>query len=317
MIDPLGVFLVKEQAAFGTPVDDLTGAANYFPALKGSKLDPIPEFTPVEECSAGFDQDAGVRGFVNINAELSCHMRSLGVSTAPDFGLLAKAAGMSETVTAVGGGNKYIYTPAATFLSKDLSIWHYTGGIGSNASILTKAGNCVGDWKISVEASKPATFALSGIKGKFISEAAATLITPTKDRTLYPAALGWTVSYNGVTYKLIKAEIEGGNTGEQYIDGTEAYGYGKSDIGDKKGKFTLQFYADAALALPSVGVLAGDIASAFSLVYGPTGRKLAISIAYPQGQNWTKGSVGNLTVFDVSGIITRNAITVTINNDLT
>jgi hypothetical protein len=390
MNEALGVFLVKEQAVFGTPADDLVGT-NYFPALKGSKIDVVPEFTQIEECSAGYDQELGVRGFVNINGELAAYVRSLGLTTAPDIGLIAKAAGMTETITyyqitltpgadktatwqvgdtvqndtgngddwtgtiaaisatsirvtlvtgtyltiniadgienttrtdvttvsAKTSSNKYSYAPAFAALGSDLSIWHYTGGIGASASILTKSGNCVGDWKIEIEAGKPAKFTLSSIKGKYISETAATVPTPTKTRTAYPAALAWTVSYNGVSYKVIKATIEGSNAVEQFIDGTEAYGYSKGNIGDKKCKFNLQFYSDASLALPSVGGLASAVESAFSLTYGPTNGQVGIGITYPQTQAWPKSAVGNLTVFDVSGIATRNAVSIAVNNDLT
>lgn len=318
MVEQLEVFLVKKQATFGTAEASLTGADNYFPALKGlSKLEPVPQYSPVEECSAGYDQDLGVVGFVNSNVELSCYMRSLGTSTAPDFGLLAQAAGFSETVTAVGGnGNKYIYQPSSTLVSKDLTVWHYAGGYGSNASILTKAANVVGNAKVTIEAGKPSIFALTGGKGQYVSEAAATLPTPTKTRTLYPAALGWTVSIHGVAYKLIKADFDMVVALDQYIDGTQAYGFGNSEIGQKKGKFTLQFYADASLALPSVAGLAGAVESAITIVYGVATNKLHFSIGYPQIQDWKKSAVGNLTVFDVSGIMSRNDFVITTNNDL-
>jgi hypothetical protein len=223
----------------------------------------------------------------------------------------------TTTVSAKASSNKYAYSPLFATRGKDLTAWHYSGGIGTSASILSKFGNIVGNWKITIEAGKPSIFQLTGAKGKFLSEAAATIVSPTKNRTVYPAALAWTVSVHGVTYKLVKMEIEGGNSIDQRIDGTEAYGYGSTEVTDKKGKFNLQIYADAALALPSVAGLASAVESAITLVYGPANGKLHFSIGYPQIQDWKKTSVGNLTAFDITGIMSQNNFVITTNNDLT
>lgn len=391
MVDPLSFILLKLQSVFGTPETTLDEATDYFPAIKGSSIEAVPEFNKIEEMAGEYDQMADSRGMVNLSGEINCNMRSLGADTAPDFAILAKAGGMTETisyyditltlgadksatweeddelqndsgngddwtgtlvsitatqvvvalttgtfaaiatadgienttksdtttVSAKSSSNKYSYSPAIAARGGDLTAWHFTGGIGDDESVLSKFGNIVGNWKITIEAGKVSVFSLNGLKGKYISEEAETIVSPTKKRVLYPSALAWTVSVNGIVYKLIKLEIDGGNEPEQQIDGTEENGYGRSEIGNKKGTFTAQFYADASLELPSVEILAGTIGDAITVEYGPTDREIYVSIGYPQFQKWEKATVGNLTVFNVSGIMERNNFAVAANNGLT
>lgn len=318
MNEGLDLYLVKEQGTFGTAETGLVGT-DYFPALRsGSSDDVNPEFTPIDECSGFFDQDLSVRGKIEGAINLACYMRSLGVSTAPDFAKLAKACGLKETVTAVVGGNKYAYAPNADATLKDLTVWKYLGGAGTSGSILRKFGNVVGDWKLSLEAGKPAQFLLSGGKGQFVSEAAATLPTPTKSRTVYPALVGATISINGLsTYKLIKIDFEGGNKVDQYIDPSQSYGLGQSDIGEKKIKFSMQLYADPSIALPSASVIADAVESSISITWGVTNNKINVAASYPQFNSWKTSKVGSLHAFDIAGICSQNNFAITVNNDLT
>lgn len=315
MIKELECWLVKKQATFGTQGDDLDGG-DYFPALPDSKLEIIPQFTDIESVSAVYDQDLSVKGFVNMNAELSCYMRSLGAATEPDYGLLAKASGWGVSGPTAG---KYTYTPitaVSTKTSDDLEIFHYTGGIGENASILTKAGNIIGNWKIAGDVGKPVIFSLTGAKGIFVSQAAATMVTEIiKDRTLIPPALPVTVSINGVVYKVMKFSFEGGNSVEQYIDCAVTYGFGDSEITKKKIKFGFTCYANASLANPLDAVIAGDVVSDVELTWGKTLYQTKIDVDDPQFTDCKIVDVGGLTGWEVSGIATQNDIVITQNND--
>lgn len=317
------LFLVQTQSANGTPESDLVGTADYFPALRdGSSMESAPEFTEVDEVSSEFDQRPSVLGAVGVSGNLACYMRSLGTATAPDFGKLLKAAGLKETATPMGeNGNKYSYAQASDFGHSELTVYKYDGGIGSNGSVLTIGGNIAGDWKITFEANKPVRCELVGYKGVFVSNAVGTLPSEiTKPTNRYPAFQAATVSINGVTtYKLIKAIFEGGVSAEQHLDPVQTRGYAGHEIGQKKGKFSLQIYADPALALPSTAVLADAVESAIALTWGTHATdkiQQNLTVTYPQFTMWKESKVGSLIVYDISGILTRNNVTVTVNNDL-
>jgi hypothetical protein len=315
MIKELECFLAKKQVTFGAQGDDLTGD-NYFPALPDSKVEIIPAMTDIETVSAIYDQDIAVRGMVNANAELSCYMRSLGDATEPDYALLARASGW-----AVAGptGGKYTLTPIinpTTSTGDDLEVWHYLGGIGSNASVLTKIGNVIGNWKITGDVGKPVVFSLTGAKGIFITQAAATMVTSVvKDRTLIPAALPVTVSINGVVYKIMKFSFDGGNSVEQYIDCAATYGFGDSEITKKKVKFSFTCYANAALANPLDAVIAGDVVADVSIIWGKALYTTKILVDDPQFTDCKTVDVGGLTGWEVTGNATQNDITIVQNND--
>jgi hypothetical protein len=322
MVKELDVYLVKEQAAFGTAETSLSNTANFFPALPDSKIEVTPEFQEIEIASGGYDQDIAVRGHVRATVGLSCYMRSIGtlVGNVPDFGLLAKAAGFAASTATGGSKYRHIFVPSTTLIGKDLTVWHYAGGVGTSASILRKVGNVVGDWKISGEAGKPGVFALVSGKGQYISDAAATLVVPTKDRSLIPAVNTVVALINNVAYKVLKFEFTGGNGVEQFVDSTTSYGMGRTDVTKKKGKFMVQVYADAALALPITALLGGDVlaSTALSIRWGATAdKKIDVVAAYPQYTDCKTEDAGGLTVWTLTGNLTRNDITITVNADAT
>lgn len=315
MVKELEYWLVKIQDVFGTPNDDLD-ETDYFPALPDSNMEVIPAFTDIETVSAIFDQDIAVRGFVNVNADLSCYMRSLGYATEPDYGKLAKAAGFEVDLT----DGIYTYTQILAPTTKstdDLSVWHCSGGIGANASILRKAGNIVGDWKISGEVGKPPIFSLVGAKGVYVSEAADTSIYAiiVKDRSLIPAVLPLTVSINGVAYKVLKFEFTGGCDVQQYIDCAETYGFGQSEMAKKKTKFSFTCYADAGLANPLDAVIAGAVVEDVSLTWGITAKKTNLLAEYPLFRDCKTVDSGGLTAWDVTGDCTQNNFSIIQNSD--
>jgi hypothetical protein len=318
----LDLYLVKEQAVFGTPETSLTGAADYFSALPDSKVDVVSEFQDVEVVSGGYDQDIAIRGNVRSDIALSCYMRSVGTGATsyPDFARLAKAAGFAASTTNSGAKYRHIYVPSTTLIGSDLTVWKYFGGVGASASLLRKVGNVVGDWKITGEANKGVVFSLQGAKGTFISDAAATLATPTKDRSLIPAFNTLVATINNVAYKVLKMEFTGGNSAEQFIDATTSYGFGRTDITKKKGTFMVQVYSDAALALPITALLGGDVlaSTALSIRFGATAdKKIQIASLYPQYTDCKTEDVGGLTVWTLTGNLTRNDITITVGADIT
>jgi hypothetical protein len=242
----------------------------------------------------------------------------LGLSTEPDYALLARASGFAVAGPTSGKFTCTPITAVSTKTSDDLEIWYYTGGIGENASILTKAGNVIGDWKINGDVGKPAIFQLTGAKGKFISQAAATMVLNiVKDRTLIPAVLPVTVSINGVAYKILKFEFSGKNTVEQYIDCAATYGFGQTEITKKKIGFSFTCYSNAALANPLDSVLAGTVVDDIVLTFGTTARKIELKATDPQFIDCKTSDSSGLTTWDVSGNCTQNNFLITQNSDYT
>jgi hypothetical protein len=315
MIKELDVFLAKLQTARGTPDDDLDGE-DYLLALPDSKVEVITQMTDIETVSAKYDQDIAVRGMVNANVALSTYVRSLGAAVAPDYATLAQAAGFVLAGPTDGIFTLTPITAVSDATTKDLEVFHYSGGVGTDASVLTKVGNVVGDWKLSADVGKPAVFALTGGKGIYISQAAATMVVGVvKDRTLIPPVLPLTVSINGVTYKVLKFEFSGGNSVEQFIDCAATYGFGQSEITKKKISFSFTAYANAALANPLDAVIAGAVVDDVVLTFGTTARKTELKATDPQFTDCKVGDAGGLTTWEVTGNCTQNNFLITQNSD--
>jgi hypothetical protein len=95
---------------------------------------------------------------------------------------------------------------------------------------------------------------------------------------------------------------------------------GRSDITKKKGKFMIQVYADAALALPITALLGGDVlaSTALSIRYGSTAdKKINMACLYPQYTDCKTEDAGGLTVWTLTGNMTRNDFTIIVNADAT
>ena len=321
MVKGLEAILVKIQSVFGTPATDLVsiGTTNYyFPATDNSKIDINPQFTPIDVLSGGFDQDASVRGNILATAEIGCYMKSVGtlITSLPEFGTIAQTCGLEYS--AGNSGTLYIhYYGCGT--TKDLTIWHYSGGFGSNQSLLRKLGNVVGDWKITGEAGKPVLFTMTG-KGIYTSESVSTIPTFTipKDRSVIAAAVPLTVLIGDQVYNVLKFEISGNNVVEQYGSNADAYGTGESVMADVRVKMSFTAYADITKTFPLDTAIANTPLTAMTFTFGIAGQKITMDTSVSSKLfliNCKQEKQGNLTIWDCSGIVTDNAFIITVNSD--
>lgn len=317
------IFLVKTQAGIGVPETSLV-ADDLLEATGDSKLEVVPAFEEVDTVSGLFGNEPSVLGLVNATAGLSAFVRSKGNASGglkPDIDPLAKATGMIESeILCTGDKSKYKYSPALeSCLVKDITAWHYSGGCGIGQSILRKFGNIQGNWKISAKTGGKAKFELTDGKGIYLGESASTRPTVASSilHKVYPATIPLVILIDGVAYNVLDFSFEGGNTVDQYIKVTEQYGYGASEITKKKGKFDFTCYSEIGKQFPMAKVLDGALEGAMALTWGPTGEKIEIVAAYPQYKDCKFESSGNLSVWKVSGELTRNDFSITFNSDLT
>lgn len=323
MTPGLDILLLKAQAVLGTPETSLSETTDLIPMTPDSKIEAVPSFEETDTVNGGFLKDASVRGITNANGNIGVFVRSLGdgATDLPDFHLLALASGWKYTLTACEDSKyKFVYGPCSDPASLvDLTAWYYSGALGSNKSLLRKFGNILGDWKISGKTGGKVKFELAGIKGVYISEAAATRPSvTTASSVLYPGTLPLTVLIDSVAYNVQEFSFEGGNQVDQYNDCEDTnYGGGATEITKKAGKFEFTAYADAGKTLPMSKVLDDAVEGALTLVYGPTGQEIGISVPVPQYKDCKQDQSGNLTVWKVSGEIVQNNIVVSVNNSLT
>ena len=320
MTPEMEVYLAKEQVAVDTPETPLDGD-DFIQVTPDSKVEAVPAFEDTETVQGKYGLDPSTRGLVNATANLGCFIRSRGDADAtyvPDFHRLAIAGGLQFTeILCVGSKSKFKYSPATTYANhKALTIWHHSGGVGIGQSIIRKIGNIQGGWKITGKTGAKGKFDLVDGKGVYIEEVAGTKPAVTPSSIIYPAILPLTVSIDGVVYNVLDFSFEGGNTVDQYIKCSDQYGYGASEITKKKGKFDVTVYSDVSKQFPMAKVLDGTLEAAIALTYGPTGKKIEIAAAYPQYKDCKFEQSGNLSVWKVTGELTENDFSITVNSDL-
>jgi hypothetical protein len=308
MTPELESYLVKEQTSFGAPEGSLTNSDG-LALTPDSKMEVVPEETPIEVLSAGYDQDISIVGaIIRATAQLGLYLQGTNTSTKPDVSRIIRACGFEEIINVTDDVYMYEYKPAHYNTSKDLSVWHYSGGVGSSAALLRKFQNVVGDWKISADTSKPCKFELTSGKAKYVSEAVATPPTITKSSLLIPAVLPVYAMFDpgNVPYNVEKMEFSGGGSCEQYIKCDETDGIGNSEITKKKIKFSFVVSANASLTSPMTALLAGLANRVINIYFGVTGKKIGFTIATGQYIDCKQGASNNLTTWEISGLADAN-----------
>lgn len=303
----LECFLVKLQAVNGVP-EELTGA-DYAMVQKDSSLEIVPSMTEIETISPDFEQDASVLSTVNANVNLSYYMRSFGDAVAPDFAAPLQASGfaLDTSVPTV-----YKFTPATE--SKQCTVWHYEGGVGTDKSIVSKAGNVCFNFSISGEHGKPVTIKFDGGMGQAIeAPAIATIPTVTKNRSAISAALPLLCKINNEVYTCLKFDITAGNEVSQMIDNDDAFGMGGAEVIDRKGLgFSATIYADNSKPNPMTALLAVD-ESETSFYWGPVTKKITCKGLFAQIKEVKVSESGSFIVYDVKGSFNRNDFYIAVN----
>jgi hypothetical protein len=153
----------------------------------------------------------------------------------------------------------------------------------------------------------------SGVYGG--SAAAATQPTITKSRVAPPALLGaTTLTINGdADYKLVKAEIDGGQSTVLTLDPTATYGRGKTAITDRKIKWTATVYMDLPSTVNPETALLGRTEGAITIAYGTAPNKITFDMDYAQITGIEFADEGGVQVWNLSGQANRNHFTVALD----
>lgn len=308
MVRELEVFLAAEQTTAGSAVTSLNSGNYHQVVTPESRIDiSNPDIVEINTVGDGYGQDASVIGKMNASVNLRYPLRSWGTGT-PDYLTAFKACGYS--VATAGGFHTLTPSSTATDL-KDLTIWHYSGARGSNASFVRKVYNVMLDWKIAFDTGGPAFVDFSGVGCVSGVPAAGTQPTCTKNTSVQYSVEGATCTVLGTTYKLIKCNFDGGNVLEQRLDPTATYGYGATKLTKRKIKFGCTFYTDIGLAEPLTALLAGT-ETTLSVQWGTKTITLATTKAQITGRKIADNN--SLEVFEITGQCNTNDFTITIQN---
>lgn len=311
MIRKGDLFLGQVQPAWGTPETDLIGA-DYLEVLDSSFLNVISENEKNPTVSGSFGQNAPIIGAMRTECQLDFNMRSFGASTIADWVAMARAAGLTPATVTATGGNRYVLTPTALSATPvDITVWRYNNGQ------LIRAGNVMFDWMISAEINKKCLFSMTNGKGNLVAlPSAAAYPTTAKIGTITPAVLPITKTILGsAVYSPLSFEISSNTIVEQRISGA-GLGYGKSEITGREIDFKFQVYSEAPGIIDPYTAMRAGAESAISLVWGPATRQITIASASAVIQNVEESVNGNIVVWDITGVIADEDLTITVNSDL-
>lgn len=303
----LEVFFGKPQTTAGVAVDLV--AADFLEVTSDSDLSMIFENESVENCSASFSSEPAVIGAVRSECQLDFNMRSFGATTVPDWAKMLTCAAFDITTTDVGGSNKYTLNPVMT--SKDATVWRYNG------LEVVKLQNLMFDWSISGELNKKC---LLSLKGKGCLNALPDIgvcPTITKNGSPTPAILPVTkVIFGSGLYSPLKFSFEGGVVVEQRVTGSD-FGYGLSEVTDRKIKFSCTLYKDLPNVISPYTAMRNQSETELSFEFGKAGRKIKLITNHANISDIKEGtSGGNTQTWDISGTCNSDDFSIIVNSDL-
>jgi hypothetical protein len=301
---------VQLQDAFGTAETDLD-AADLIETIGPAEFSWEPDMTDIALVANGFEQDAAIPGAGSYELTLRAYMRT--GNSSGSYGqadTLMLASGMTGATSA--GPIKTYSFGSTRSAYKDATAWGYSGDLSTSSSLLRKMSNVVFRPKWTIEAGKPVIMECvgSGVYGG--SAAAATQPTITKSRVAPPALLGaTTLTINGdAEYRLVKAEIDGGQSTVLTLDPTATYGRGKTAITDRKIKWTATVYMDLPSTVNPETALLGRTEGAITIAYGTAPNKITFDMDYAQITGIDFADEGGVQVWNLSGQANRNHFTV-------
>lgn len=303
MLDKGRIYCAQIQGTWGTAETDITGS-DFIEPNEDASLDIMAENDDNITVSGSTGQNPVILGPMHTEATLPFNMRSVGAN-APDWATMAQTAHWS---LATNTGVHTLTLPAITATQKDMTLWEYNGGM------VTKASNLMFDWEISGEINKKCVFSLLSGKGVLDAIPAALAIpSVTKSGGFTPAIVAATKTILGsAVYSPLSFKIKGNNTVEQLVSGA-AYGYGKSRISNRKVEFELQVYAELPATVDPYTAMRAGTETVLSIEFGKTGERIRIYTASANIKDIKKSKSGGLIVWDITGIICDDDLTVTVN----
>lgn len=200
-----------------------------------------------------------------------CEVKGSGAAgTAPEIGALLKACGMDETIVA---STSVTYQPYSTTQSSATIYW-YEGG--RKRHILT---GCRGTVSFSVEAGGILVAAFEFV-GHYTEPTDQSQPTPTYDSTVPVAALGLTISINGVTAISTKGYSWALNNViamPPSLSQTDGYGQIILTGRDVTGEITIESELDAVIDLDSLFSAGTRFAFAGGTIGGTAGNRVTLS----------------------------------------
>ena len=300
------IYVASIQTVEGTAEAGL-GSGHFIEVLPDSKLDMTFENDENETVSGTFGSDPSIQGAARVDCQLDFNLRSFGSGVA-DWATISQGAGFALSTDIVGESNEY--TLKQSMKSKDVTVWKHNG------TEVKKAHNLIFDWKIAGEINKKCTLSLIGKGCLTALPGAGVSPTVTKSGHLTPAILPVTkVIFGSAVYSPLKFEFSGNNVVEQRVSGSD-FGYGKSEMTDRKIKFSCQVYSEVTSVIDPYAAMRTGTSTELSFEFGPTGKKIKLITEHANILDIKESTSGNLIVWDISGDCNDDDFSIIVNSDL-
>jgi len=315
MSTALQLLLIQHQATFGAAETDLA-AADLIETIGPAEFAWEPNVTEIDLTAGAFDQDPAVPGNCSYTLSFKAYMRTGGGSGSyGQIDTLLLASGMTGATSA---GPKKTYTFSSTRSEwKDATAWGYSGDLSSSGALLRKVSNLIFSPKWTFEAGKPIVMDCTAM-GVFGGAAtAATQPTVTKAGISPAAFLGSAgLSINGdADYKVLKIEIDPGQSSVLTLDPSATYGFGVSTITARKIKWKATVYCDVPGTVDPEAALLAKTSGAVTVAIGTAPNKITYSMPTTQITAAPLGDSDGVQVWELEG--QANANTFTIEMDTT
>jgi hypothetical protein len=308
----LEMILAKIQATFGTMATPLTSADYVQPGKPVLGLDVAT--AEVETVGVTFGQDSSVVGAREASFSCSFPMRSGAAEGVPgDWALFLQACGFKETIN----GHIHSYAIAQSQADwKDLTLWAFSGGHGSNAALRQVIANALFSAKINLDFNTCyGSIDFTG-KGAYAElPVVATQPTCTRKTLKTPNLLGFRGFFMMSSYHLLSLNFDIANeisvvNNPQASDGS---GKGVSLLTSMKIKFDAKVYVDTAMSEQPQKTLTDGTSGTITVAFGTEPNAFSIVSGAAQIISVKESEQNKVKTYDISGICVDNNLTISVD----
>jgi hypothetical protein len=309
----LETILAKLQSTFGTMITPLL-TTDYIQG-DGPTIDMDIVSTDIESVGASFGQDPPVSGPREATHNIGFPLRSGGVADTPgDWAKYLQCCGFKESVAS----HKYTYAKALSSEDwKDLTIWGYTGGQGTNKSLISVLSNLIFSAKITLDFN--AAYGKIDFTGKGNYHALPTLATQqvaTRKSLITPNLLGFEGTlFDDVQIVPITLVVDIANEITVCLDpkATNGGGKGVSLFSDMKIKYEAKYYVDTAIAKKPHADLVAETQRLIDIAWGTVPNKFNLIDAAVALKSVKSSDQNGVKTYDVSAVSIGNGMTLSVD----